>query len=59
MELTKRVLNVQKPAELNGVIVEAWAQGFMVGTCDYEQDVQASRRSSDNNGLPGCPYVEP
>ncbi|KAK5133156.1 hypothetical protein LTR08_008091 [Meristemomyces frigidus] len=31
MELTKRVLDVQKPSELTGVIIEAWAQGFMVG----------------------------
>lgn len=30
MELTKRVLNVQKPSDPEGAIIEAWAQGFMV-----------------------------
>ncbi|KAK5121895.1 hypothetical protein LTR85_004466 [Meristemomyces frigidus] len=32
MELTKRVLDVQKPSNLTGVTIEAWAQGFMVGS---------------------------
>jgi len=30
MELTERVLNVQKPSDPEGAIIEAWAQGFMV-----------------------------
>jgi len=30
MELIKRVLNVQKPDDVKGAIIEAWAQGFMV-----------------------------
>lgn len=32
MELTKRVLDVQKPSSLTGVTIEAWAQGYMIGS---------------------------
>jgi hypothetical protein len=31
MGLTPRVMNVQKPSDPGGAIIEAWAQGFMVG----------------------------
>ncbi|KAK4540974.1 hypothetical protein LTR36_008482 [Oleoguttula mirabilis] len=31
MDLTKRILDVQKPSSLDGAILEAWAQGFMIG----------------------------
>lgn len=30
--LIKRVLDVEKPSDTNGAILEAWAQGFMVGS---------------------------
>ncbi|KAK0927712.1 hypothetical protein LTR29_017555 [Friedmanniomyces endolithicus] len=32
MDLTKRTLHVQKPSDPTGLVVEAWAQGFMVGS---------------------------
>lgn len=32
MELTKRMLDVQKPSDPGGAIIEAWAQGYMVGS---------------------------
>ncbi|KAK5741160.1 hypothetical protein LTR17_004100 [Elasticomyces elasticus] len=31
MELTERLLDVEKPKDVGGAIIEAWAQGFMVG----------------------------
>ena len=32
IELSNRVLDVQKPTAPLGLIVEAWAQGYMVGS---------------------------
>jgi hypothetical protein len=32
MRLTTRVLDVQKPSDPEGAIIEAWAQGYMVGS---------------------------
>ncbi len=32
MDLSKRTLHVQKPSDPTGLVVEAWAQGFMVGS---------------------------
>lgn len=32
MELIKRVLNVAKPSDPRGLVVEAWAEGYMVGS---------------------------
>ncbi|KAK3673597.1 hypothetical protein LTR78_006502 [Recurvomyces mirabilis] len=32
MELAKRVLHVEKPSDPAGAIIEAWAQGYMVGS---------------------------
>ncbi|KAK4960973.1 hypothetical protein LTR10_001462 [Elasticomyces elasticus] len=31
MKLTERLLDVEKPSDVGGAIIEAWAQGFMVG----------------------------
>ena len=30
--LNKRILDVQKPTDPDGLVLEAWAQGFMVGS---------------------------
>jgi hypothetical protein len=30
--LTKRVMDVQKPSDPTGLTIEAWAQGYMVGS---------------------------